>query len=146
MWTLDKHAFSEMITDVHIKLLGKSHRDLLEGWWYCRKFHNTMNNTQEAVPQQSNHWCTTQVWCPPDSDPHHGTVLHWWHLPTIWTIILKVAYYKNGKLMPIRFFTVDTKNEIVIYHLTSTQLGLQKVLCHNRAKQQRYLHTIRKQA
>ena len=53
-------------------------------------------------------------------------------LPVHGTVILKTAYCRTGKLMPIRFFMVETKNEIIISHATGTQLGLLKVLCHNR--------------
>ena len=41
---------------------------------------------------------------------------------------------------------MDTENEIIISYAASTQLGLLKVLCHNKVTQHRHLHAIRKQA
>ena len=43
-------------------------------------------------------------------------------LPVLGTVIFKVAHYKTGKVMPIRFFMVDTKNEIIISYAVNTQL------------------------
>ena len=39
-------------------------------------------------------------------------------LPVYGTVILKVAHYWTYKIMPIRFFMVDTKNEGIIPHTT----------------------------
>ena len=46
--------------------------------------------------------------------------------------------------MPIRFFVVDANNVIIIFHITSTHLGLLKVLYHNRATQHRHLDPTKK--
>ena len=46
--------------------------------------------------------------------------------------------------MPIRFFVVDTKNEVIILHVASTQLRSLNILCHNRGTQHRHLDDIRK--
>ena len=58
-------------------------------------------------------------------------------LPVHRTVILKVAYYRTGKLMAIRFFVVDTKNKVIIPHEAGTQILLLKELCHHRAAQHR---------
>ena len=63
-------------------------------------------------------------------------------LPVHGTLILKVTHYKTDKLKPIRFYADDTKNKI-IYHVASTQLGLLKVLWHNRATWCRHLNAVR---
>ena len=65
-------------------------------------------------------------------------------LPVHGTCILQETHYTTGKLMPIRFSIVDTKNEVIISHVSSTQPGLLKVLFHNRAAQHRHLDAIRK--
>ena len=52
---------------------------------------------------------------------------------------------KTGKLKPIRFFIIDTKNEITA-HVASTQLGLLKMLCHTSTTQHRCLDAIKKHA
>ena len=43
--------------------------------------------------------------------------------------------------MPMRFFVVDTKNEVFVLHVASTQLGL---LHHNRGVHCRHFDTISK--
>ena len=48
--------------------------------------------------------------------------------------------------MLTRLCIVDTKNEVIILHVASNQLGLLKVLCHNRATQHRQLDAVRKHA
>ena len=60
------------------------------------------------------------------------------------TVVLKVAHYRTGKLMPIRFFIVDTKNEVIISCAASTEQCVLKVLCHSRASLHRYLDAVRK--
>ena len=50
-------------------------------------------------------------------------------LPVQGAVIPKVAHFKTGKLMPISFLIVNTKNKF-IWHSASTQLELLKVLCH----------------
>ena len=59
-------------------------------------------------------------------------------------VILKVAHYRTGKLMPMRFFIVDSKHEVMILHAGSTQLGLLDILYHNRIVQYRHLDAITK--
>ena len=56
------------------------------------------------------------------------------------TVILRVANYKAGKLMPI----VDIKNEVIISHVAIIQLRYLEVLCHNKAAQHQHLDTVRK--
>ena len=62
------------------------------------------------------------------------------YIPTHGTVILTEAHYK---LMPIRFFLVATKNDIIISDVASTERGLHKVLCHNRATQCKHLDAIK---
>ena len=57
-------------------------------------------------------------------------------LPVYGIIILQIANYRTGKLMPITYFMVDSKNEVIILHVASTQLQL--VLCLNTAAQCSY--------
>ena len=63
-------------------------------------------------------------------------------LPVHRTVILEVAHYKTGKLMPIRFFIEDTE-KVTVSHVASTQLGLLMVLSHYTVTQHRQLHFIR---
>ena len=141
----DKHGNADVITDLHIKFLGKSHWDLLEvkvsgGSRSCvlslrgykKIFPNSFTTNGLAKPsvlQSENHFILESY--------RDGILL------VHGTVILKVAHYKTGKLMPIRFFVVDTKKETIISHVASTQLGFLKVLCHNRATQNRQLHSIK---
>ena len=49
-------------------------------------------------------------------------------LPVFGTVILKVAHYWTGTLMPVHFFVVDIKNKIIISHAVRTQLGLLSIM------------------
>ena len=44
-----------------------------------------------------------------------------------WTVILKVAYYKTGRLRPIMFFIIDTKIGVIISHMPIIHLRLLSV-------------------
>ena len=101
-----------------------------EGWQWARNQHATPKSLQEDVSQQPLQWWTSQAWCPLVSDPHHTRVLHKWHPSSICTVILNMAHYRAGGRMPMRFFIVHTKNEIITYHLASTHLELVCVMTH----------------
>ena len=64
-------------------------------------------------------------------------------LPAYGKVFLKVEFYKTGKFTLVIFFTVDTKNEVIISHKASCKLGLLKVLYHNKATQHRQLKSVR---
>ena len=49
-------------------------------------------------------------------------------LPVHNTVVLKIAHYMTGRLMPIKIFRVDTKYEVIISHTTSIQLGLLNIV------------------
>ena len=55
-------------------------------------------------------------------------------LPVHYTLIIKATLYRTEKLMPIPFFIVDVKYEVMISHAASTQWSLLKVLCNNNIK------------
>ena len=60
------------------------------------------------------------------------------------TVFLKVAHHKTGELMPKRFIIVDTRNAVIMSDVTCIQLGILKVLCHNRTVQYKDLDAFRK--
>ena len=81
---------------------------------------------------------------PQVSKTYHPGVLHGWHPISTWHTYPINIHYRMGKLMPIRFLLVDTKNGVTISYMASTQLGLLEVLCYNRNTQQRCLNAIKK--
>ena len=140
----DKHSCTETITDLHIKLPGNCHQDLLEVkldghtescilplMEYRRMFPNNLTTDGLLKPiiiQSVNHIILVSY--------TNGI------LPVHGTVILKITHHKTGKFMLIRLFVMDIKNEIVISHGASTQLRLLKMLGHNRAIQCTHLDAI----
>ena len=133
----DKPSHIEVITDLHIKLPGKGHQDLLEvkvesGAESClllltafrRMFPG--NLTTDGLPKPKAFQSTRHTILESYAEsipPLHDIV------------ILKVAHYMISKLLLMRIPLVDIKKEVIILHTANTQLGLLKVLCHNRAAQ-----------
>ena len=140
-----QHGYKEVITDLHIKPPGISHWDLLEVEVdgsaencilplraYKRVF--AYNLTKDFLPKPNTLQSASHVILKSYTDgilPIHGT------------FIIKVAQYWTRKLMPIRFFIVDIRNEVIISHEASTQWGIINTLCHNRTAKHLHLDTIR---
>ena len=84
----------------------------------------------------------SQTQCPPfskytilESYTHYILSIHS-------TVIIKVTHYKTHKLIPTMFFTVGTKNEVIISHAANTQVGLLQVICNSRTGQCRHQDAI----
>ena len=75
--------------------------------------------------------------------PHDSRVLPKGILPVNRTGILKGAHYKTGKLMPIKFLYWIPNNEVISFHVASTQYGILKVLCYNKTAYCRQINSIR---
>ena len=119
----DKHGHPEVITDLHIKLPENSHQDLLEvkidgGVERCtlplRAYGKVFPNnfTTHGLPKPDALQAASHIILESYTDgilPAHGEV------------ILNIVDYKTGMLMPIRFFIVDIKNEVIISSMVSTQ-------------------------
>ena len=127
----DEHSSAEVITDLWIMVLSKNCQDILEGKvdggaencilllrTYRRMFQGNFTNASlpKANALQNVFECCTDCIL----SIHRND-------------IIQDAHYITGKLIPIQFCVRGTKNEEIILHAASTQLGLLKVLCHNGA-------------
>ena len=80
-----RQSKTEVITDLHIQLLGRSHCDLLEV--------KVVGGTESCVLPLRAYWgifkatstmIASQTHCPPVSKTYHITVIQRWHLASTW--------------------------------------------------------------
>ena len=113
----DKCGHTELTTNLHIKLPRKSHRDLLEvkvdgGTESCalslrvyrRMFPNSL--TTDGIPKSNALKSVTHNILESYTDGM---------LPVFYMVILEVAHFRTGELMPIRFSTVNTEHALITY-------------------------------
>ena len=118
----NRGSYIEVITDLYIQLPMKSHHDPLEvkvdgGEESCilplrvyrRMFPGNLTNDGFLKPNALNSVKHIIL------ESYADSILQVHDI-----VILKFAYYMAGKLMPMRYLIIGTKNEVVILYVTST--------------------------